>query len=1171
SANTFAGAIGDGAGGATSLTKTGIGLWVLSGNNTYTGTTTLTQGVLRIGASNGLGAGGAFSVTGNNSPVLELRSDSVISLAGESMTNNNSTGTFAILVDRAIGGTGTNRTMTFGAVAQANNGAGITVVGAHGYAFSTGVNTVKGGIGVTLTNDLGSPGFVAPGFVNGVLTIAGLTTDATAGTATQTLAGWGDFVVGPVSSASAGTTLNVTKSGLGVLTFSGSNAGWTSTAQGVLSLTGGTTRLTGASPVGGASLSLNGSLLELRNDADTNLATGVALPGSASLALTHTAGGTASNVMTTLGSLSATAASVTLSVVGDRGYGLTVGPTTVGGTRTLTVNNFLAAPAYAAAGYTPGTFTFGAVTTDATAGTATLTLGGVGDYAMAGPVSSATALLAVNKTSAGLLTFGGNNGGWAANAASVLTLGGGTTRFTAAAPVGGATLSLNGGLLELRSNASVNYATNVSSNPTDSTIHVDQAVAGGGSPMTATIGTINATATKNLFVIGDRGNSLTTGVVTVASGVTFTIVNDLAAPGYAAAGYAPGTLTLGGVTNASGTTATFALAGLGDVAPFDGVVANTGGGTLNLTKGNLGLATFTGANAGWTGGLLSTTAGTTRVVATDPTVIGAANLSVAGGMTEVRSNASLAYGAKSLTLQTASGTLVAAPLIGSGNTGNTLTLGSLTSATTGLTLTLDTNHAYGVTFSGAATTALANTTVNNVGNAPVTLAGGLTSTAAAVWALGGPGDFVTTGNITGTTTALTKSGQGTLTIGGTANTYAGNIIANSGIIRVSEASAFGGAVAGTLTFLGNQAGAMGVALDLRNNGSMNLSGRSLVRTYNTVFNVDNNGSGTNGVVTLGGGLSLQDNGWSVTATGANGYSLRFGGTAAATTPNNVGGFTVYNFVPSVAGSGNVEFAQGYTIVNGANNSGVTFAGTGDYLMSGALTGGGSAAGINTFTKSGQGTLTLAASSAATFNGNAGAVGTSVLTLTGGITRVTNAGGLGGVGARVNLSGATLDLRGDAALTTLPVLTVTGTNAYVNVDRAIGGTGTGATHSLGGVSLGAFTLYATGGGNSGAAAYGLNTGTLTMTGTNTVVNSIGNGGALTIPSIAGTQATTFSGAGATVVTGAAASAVGTIAKTGTGTLTFQQPAAGPNATGNLTVNGGTLVADYGPGAANAVFT
>ncbi len=48
--NTLAVAIGDGAGGATSLVKSGEGKWILSGQNSYTGSTTVSAGTLVLAA-----------------------------------------------------------------------------------------------------------------------------------------------------------------------------------------------------------------------------------------------------------------------------------------------------------------------------------------------------------------------------------------------------------------------------------------------------------------------------------------------------------------------------------------------------------------------------------------------------------------------------------------------------------------------------------------------------------------------------------------------------------------------------------------------------------------------------------------------------------------------------------------------------------------------------------------------------------------------------------------------------------------------------------------------------------------------------------------------------------------------------------------------------------------
>jgi fibronectin-binding autotransporter adhesin len=68
--NTIAAIIGDNT-GATSLTKTGNGTWVLTGNNTYTGTTTVSAGELDLNTSGGQSIAGNLTVSGGTAKLLQ--------------------------------------------------------------------------------------------------------------------------------------------------------------------------------------------------------------------------------------------------------------------------------------------------------------------------------------------------------------------------------------------------------------------------------------------------------------------------------------------------------------------------------------------------------------------------------------------------------------------------------------------------------------------------------------------------------------------------------------------------------------------------------------------------------------------------------------------------------------------------------------------------------------------------------------------------------------------------------------------------------------------------------------------------------------------------------------------------------------------------------------------
>ncbi|HOF18509.1 MAG TPA: autotransporter-associated beta strand repeat-containing protein, partial [Phycisphaerae bacterium] len=75
-ANTLSGAIADGSGSTTRLYKTGTGTWALSGNNTYSNSTNVNEGVLLLNSANalpgGIGSSGGTSALLINGGVVGL-------------------------------------------------------------------------------------------------------------------------------------------------------------------------------------------------------------------------------------------------------------------------------------------------------------------------------------------------------------------------------------------------------------------------------------------------------------------------------------------------------------------------------------------------------------------------------------------------------------------------------------------------------------------------------------------------------------------------------------------------------------------------------------------------------------------------------------------------------------------------------------------------------------------------------------------------------------------------------------------------------------------------------------------------------------------------------------------------------------------------------------------
>lgn len=110
--NTLAASLSDSSGnGATSLTKSGAGTWVLTGTNTHSGGTTIASGILQVGAGGVSGSIGTGNIVDNGSLIFE-RSDTLTvsgAISGTGSVTNNGSGTVVLAANNGyIGGTTIN-------------------------------------------------------------------------------------------------------------------------------------------------------------------------------------------------------------------------------------------------------------------------------------------------------------------------------------------------------------------------------------------------------------------------------------------------------------------------------------------------------------------------------------------------------------------------------------------------------------------------------------------------------------------------------------------------------------------------------------------------------------------------------------------------------------------------------------------------------------------------------------------------------------------------------------------------------------------------------------------------------------------------------------------------------------------------------------------------------
>ena len=229
-------------GGGATLTKNGVGTWILSGSDSYTGITTINGGVLQANNANALTSGTAAIVFGGGT--LQYTSAS----AGQDWSGrikNSTAGAIALdLNGQSVTFASSIDSSNTGGLTQSGGGT-LTLAASNGFTGTTTVSsgTLKLGGNLSLQNstlnlssagtlDLtaaNTPTFVTlsgSGNITAAANVTGITLTAASGSATYS------------GNLSGGTGMSLTKSGSATLILSGSNSytGTTTISAGALTI-----------------------------------------------------------------------------------------------------------------------------------------------------------------------------------------------------------------------------------------------------------------------------------------------------------------------------------------------------------------------------------------------------------------------------------------------------------------------------------------------------------------------------------------------------------------------------------------------------------------------------------------------------------------------------------------------------------------------------------------------------------------------------------------------------------------------------------------------------------------------------------------------------------------------------------------------------------------------
>ncbi len=906
------------AGAAINIEKSGSGRLTLSGSNTYTGTTSISAGIIRVSSATALGttaggvsvasgsaleltggitigaeslglsgsgisSGGALrNISGSNTyqGAITLNSDSRINSDADTLTlSANITGVHNL----TIGGAGNST-----ASGVIGTSTGMLTKDGTGTLILSGGNTYSGGtvfnagtIQVGNANALNSSGNLT--FGGGALRYGtGITEDFSSriknsGSAIIIDTNGENITFGSVVDSS--NTGGLTKNGTGDLTLSGANA-----------FTGNVT--------------LNTGRLILGNDSAMGGATG--------------------SIVIYSGTLDVTAAR-TLS--GNKAQNWN-GNFTFGGSNTLNMGS--------------GAVTLGANST-VTVSASTLTVGG--DVSGTG--------FGLAKSGAGSLVLSGSN-----SYTGATTINSGTVVFDGANALSASTSLLNAGTatLSFLDGATNNITTSGGLTLNNSTFIFDLSGASadrlnfGGSATLSGTNTINinflSAASAGNFTLftaaGGLNSSWSLDPSVIQSGFTFTLDQSSATQlVLVVASSSSGRYWTGEASNnwsgvnfstTSGGSATLSGADLdGD---SDLIFAGDAPSNLatvissNYTVGSLAVSTpGVSINGSYTITANKTGDATYSVtVASGTTNIGAslagagAGLTMAGGGT-LALNASNTYGGNTTIT---SGTLAI-------NNANAISNGTLIIAggslnnTSGGAITLATNNAQ--SWNGDFT--FVGTNDLNLGTGGVTL--GATRSVSIT-----AGNLTVGGNIGATAFGLTKEGAGTLVLSGS-NAYTGTTTINAGTLRISGGNAIsdsGAVILANAAGVGFQVNSSETIASLQGGGS---TGGTVTVASGQTLTVAESGSQTfSGVIGGAGGLTKSGSG-TITLDGASTYS---GGTTitAGTLSIGAGGTTgSLSTSSTIVNNGALAFNRSNTLTQGTDFTASAITGTGALIQNGSGT------------------------------------------------------------------------------------------------------------------------------------------------------------------------------------------------------------------------------------------